>query len=68
LRNLAVWPFRFFSSPISGAFNVYANKAQHLRCSPFWRASQLHVLARIGTTHLLAVRRLTSHPDRRTRH
>jgi hypothetical protein len=68
LRSLAVGPFRFFSSPISGAFNVYANNSasEMLR---FWRASQLHVLTRIGTTHLLAVRSLRSHPDRsRTRH
>jgi hypothetical protein len=69
LRSLAVGPFQFFSSPISGAFNVYANKARHLRCSVFWRPSQLHVLARIGTTLYLAVRRLRSHLDRsRTRH
>jgi hypothetical protein len=40
LRSLAVGPFRFFSSPISGAFYVYANNStsEMLR---FWRASQL---------------------------
>jgi hypothetical protein len=27
LRSLAVGPFRFFASPISGAFNVYANNS-----------------------------------------
>jgi hypothetical protein len=42
LRSLAVGPLRFFSSPISGAFNVYANNStsEMLR---FWRA-QLHAL------------------------
>jgi hypothetical protein len=68
LRSLAVWPSRLFSSPISGAFNVYADNStsEMLR---FWRASQLHVLTRIRTTHLFAVRSLRSNPDRsRTRH
>jgi hypothetical protein len=69
LRGLAVSNvvrklFQFFSSPISGAFNVYANKllkAQHLRYSAFFGAPQLHVLIHLRRTHLLAVRRLRSH-------
>jgi hypothetical protein len=46
---------QFFSSPISGAFNVYANKlfrAQHLRCPVFRGALQLHVLVRLRTMYL----------------
>jgi hypothetical protein len=66
LRGLAVLNvvgklFQFFSSPISCALNVDANKllkAQHLRCSVFLRASQLHFLIRLRTLNLLAVRRL----------
>jgi hypothetical protein len=71
LRGLAVSNvvgklFQFFSSPISGAFNVYANKllkAQHLSCSVFLGAPQLHVLIRLRRMHLLAVRRLRSRTD-----